>query len=387
MDIKAVACYIVTAVTFEIVSASLYDPHLFPRPDKGPFFEGWYMRVTDQFSRDSFGLLFGSVLPSSSRNISGPLVVASILLRRCDVTSDTCKLISIDGKFTTNDLDITVNGQDVTTNPDKGSPPNFKWQVNNGTHGGFFEQNGGKTTFNFRVGDLTLRGEANDPCYWNEAGTGPEGWLINFPLPLHWFVYSLRSELTFYEVQNITSGTVTKGNTGAVHLEKNWGKSFPSEWIWSEGISFDKDNATFALSGGLVDFSFISVNAYLIGYRNQAQNLSLDFRPDNSIINARINGCLGYVNMSVNSLMYKMEINLAAPVSTLSSCLLGPETHGFVRACVESYDAEATITVSKRSFLPFQYNIVEQKTFKNIALEFGGHNVCNDTCSAAVSSR
>ncbi|XP_053375726.1 uncharacterized protein LOC128545959 [Mercenaria mercenaria] len=382
MDLKAVFTCFLAVLAVKVTSASLYDPHMFP--DKGPFFEGWYMRVSDLYSRDSFGLLFGSVLPSSSGNITAPLVVASVLLRSCDKTIDTCKLVSSDGKFTLNDLNITVKGQPVQSDPDKTAPPDFKWQVNSGSQGGYFEQKGGITTFNFRLGDLILRGKATNPSYWNDQGTGPEGWLINLPLPLHWFVYSLRSELSSCEIQNVTSGAVTKVYTGAVHLEKNWGNSFPRQWIWSEGVSFDNDNATFAMSGGLVDFPFLSVNAYLIGYRNPMKKLSLDFRPVDSLISTQIDGCTGNVSVSVYSLRYKLDINLVAPVATLSSCLLGPEMHGFVRACVESYDATATIQIYERNLLLFGYKLIEQKKFEKIALEFGGMHVCGGKCSNSM---
>lgn len=268
--------------------ASLYNPHLFP--EDGPFFEGWYMRGSDLNSGDSFGLLFGSVLPFSKENISGPLVLASVLLRTCDEKSrDICKLVSVDGKFAVKDLNITVNGHPVRENPDKSTEPDFKWLVNNGHEGGTFEQKNGRTAFQFRLGDLILRGEAQNPVQWNEYGTGPEGWLVNFPLPLHWFVYSSRSEISFYEITNVTSGSIKRAYGGVAHLEKNWGKSFPRQWIWSQGVSSSGDNASFALSGGLVDFPFLSVNAYLIGYRNPAENISLDFRPDNSVISTQIN--------------------------------------------------------------------------------------------------
>ena len=40
---------------------SQYDPHVYP--DIGPFFEGWYTRCTDVDTGQSFGVLFGEVLP------------------------------------------------------------------------------------------------------------------------------------------------------------------------------------------------------------------------------------------------------------------------------------------------------------------------------------
>lgn len=359
-------------------TGSLYDPHLFP--EAGPFFEGWYMRISDFDTGDSIGLLFGSVLPSSPKNISGPLVVASILLRKCD-ENNLCKLISTNGKFKIEDFNVFVRGQTVTEDPDMSSPANFTWKVDSKNNGGHFEQNGNTTAFIFRLGELVFRGEATHPFPWNDDGTGPEGWLVYLPLPLHWFVFSLSSELTYYEIQNITSGEVINGENGAVHLEKNWGQSFPKKWIWSEGVSFDASNVTFAISGGQVDFKWFSVDAYLIGFRDPKTGLTIDFGPVNSIIHTEIDGCKGEVNISVNSISYKVDINIFAVASSYSNCLLGPEVVGFRPVCVESYDATAIFRISRRTWIPFVFIDEKKYIFTHAALEFGGRNVCKDKCS------
>ena len=358
------------------VTGSLYDPHLFP--DSGPFFEGWYLRITNYDTDDSVGLLFGQVLPSSSANVTGPLVLASILYRAC--TQDACTLTSSNAYFTSKQLNITVKGQPVTQNPDTESPANFEWIVNNGMEGGTFTQTNDKTNFNFRIGDWTFRGAAGHHVPWNKDGSGPEGWLGNLPLPLHWFVYSVRSPLTFFELQNVDTGKIIRGTNGAVHLEKNWGKSFPKKWIWSEGVSRDKSNICFAISGGLVDLSIISVDAYLIGYRNPSAGIDLSFRPDNSIVTTTIDGCKGNVSVKVNALSHVVEFQLFASPKTFSSCLFGPELNGFQRACVESYDAIATITISQRSFFGSAYKVMDKREIPNVALEFGGNSVCNFKC-------
>ena len=358
------------------VTGSLYDPHLFP--ESGPFFEGWYLRITDFDTDDSIGLLFGQVLPSSFDNLTGPLVLASILYRAC--AQGTCTLTSSNGNFTRQELNITVKGRQVTRNPDTKSPANFEWMTNNGKEGGSLIQENDETNFDFRIGDWTLRGAAGHHVPWNEDGSGPEGWLGNLPLPLHWFVYSVKSPLTFFQLQNVKTGKTIRGANGAVHLEKNWGKSFPKKWIWSEGISRDNTNITFAISGGLVDLSVISVDAYLTGYRNPLVGLDLSFRPDNSIVSTTIDGCKGNVSVRVNSLSHVVEFQIFASPKTFSSCLFGPELSGFQRACVESYDAIATVTISQRHFFGLEYKLLDKREIPNVALEFGGNNVCNNKC-------
>ena len=34
---------------------------------------------------------------------------------------------------------------------------------------------------------------------------------------------------------NRTTGELIRGNNGMVHMEKNWGDSFPESWIWAQG--------------------------------------------------------------------------------------------------------------------------------------------------------
>ena len=362
---------------FVCVAGSLYNPHLFPQ--SGPFFEGWYIRITDFDTEDSVGLLFGHVLPSSSSNSTGPLVLASILHSTC-AQGSACVLSSSSANFSTSQLNVTTNGHQVTHNPDKTSKADFKWFVNSGNEGGSFIQSGDRTDFNFRLADWILRGSTGPHLPWNKDGSGPEGWLGDLPLPLHWFVYSLRSPLIFYEMQNVKTGKIIQGNNGVVHQEKNWGSSFPKKWIWSEGISRDGHNVTFALSGGLVSLPIISVNAYLIGYRNPSAGLSLDFRPDNSIVTTEIDGCKGVVKLVAESLLYTVKFQIFSSQKAFSSCLFGPEVNGFQRACVESYDAQATIEVSQSLLFGMKYKIIDKHTITKVALEFGGNYVCGNKC-------
>ena len=233
----------------QMSESSLYDPRLFP--EEGPFLEGWYLRIIDFDNGDSARLMFGHVLPDSQATPTEPLVFASIIRHTCNA-SGVCRIVSVNGKFDRSDLGITVNGQEVSVNPDLTSPPNFRWEVDDGTHGGYLDQQGDDTIAVFRLEDIVLTLIVNEPYPWNSAGTGPEGNLVNLDIPLHWFVFSLRSNLVEYEIQNLTSGVVTGGSNGVVHMEKNWGTSFPMKWIWSEGVLNDDTGALFALSGGKV---------------------------------------------------------------------------------------------------------------------------------------
>ncbi|KAL3859385.1 hypothetical protein ACJMK2_009608 [Sinanodonta woodiana] len=372
-----VSCLLFLLLTVGL-NGNHFDPHLFPKT--GPFFEGWYMRITDFDRRDSLGILFGQVLPKQGINTSEPLVLASIL-RRENCQNRVCQLVSYNAIFTPAQTKVTVNGKPVVSNPDDASSANFQFEMNSGSEGGLFIQNANSTTFYFRIGNLSLKGELGPNVPWAPNGGGPEGWLSHLPLPLHWFVYSLRSPLKMYILTDIGRKQTVVGHNGVAHLEKNWGLSFPKAWIWAEGVSDYTKNISFALSGGLVPFSFISLSAYLIGYRNPLENIDINFRPDNSVITLLKDDCKREVNISAKSLFYTLEINLFSTNSSFSSCLFGPQETGFRKACVESYDAIANIRVYKSSILGvFVHKLIDKQTLTDVALEFGGTYVCGNMC-------
>ena len=56
---------------------------------------------------------------------------------------------------------------------------------------------------------------------------------------LHWYVYSLATPVnwTFHDPQ---LGPETLAGQGWAHMEKNWGRAFPDEWVWAQGMSLNK---------------------------------------------------------------------------------------------------------------------------------------------------
>lgn len=354
-----------------------YDPHLIPK--SGPFFEGWYVRILPCKSNDSFGFLFGNVLPASSPNISNPLVLGSILLKsKC--SHGNCVLSSHDAVFKLSDLNITVkDGRPVSFNPDDETPPYFQWRANSGDNYFIFEQRNNQTSFDIKIRDISLTGTLFDPKPWGNHGEGPEGWIDKLPfVPLHWFVYSLNSSVSHYVIKNSQTGEKLDGRCGFVHQEMNWGNSFPKAWVWSQGFSAN-DQALYAMSGGPVSFGPVTVSAYLIGYRNYAKDIVLNFRPDNGIVTMEHVGCQGYVNVTAYGWSHELHMTISAPMSTFSDCLLGPQVSGFKKSSVESYDAVAKIYVYKRE--PMSRKLVDFQQITPAALEFGGEFICNKKCS------
>ena len=189
------------------------------------------------------------------------------------------------------------------------------------------------------VGGVTFVGVLGPPRPWGPHGEGPEGWIDHVPfLPLHWFVYSLGSEVNYNWVNDET-GELLRGKKGLAHQEKNWEKSFPPAWIWAEVVN-GPSGSSFAVSLGVLS---IEKPAHLIGYHSSAA--TLNFRPTNSELKKDSDACSGNMNATVTGLEHKVEFEIQAAPSTLQTCLLGPTFDGFAPVCVESYTAIATFHV------------------------------------------
>lgn len=52
---------------------------------------------------------------------------------------------------------------------------------------------------------------------------------------------------------------------GKLYIEKNWGKAFPYSYIWAQGNTFDKSNASVTCSIGHIPFPLKSFAGFLIG--------------------------------------------------------------------------------------------------------------------------
>ncbi|XP_022093235.1 uncharacterized protein LOC110980656 [Acanthaster planci] len=367
---------LVHVLFFQFGIANQYDPHVYP--SIGPFIEGWYARLTDTSTPQSFGVLFGRVLPkpTAERKKSIPLTYVAIV---CSA-GDQAPFVVAEAFPDPDHISVTVDGgMPVTENPDNRSPANFRWAAD---PYGSFNVTAESTVFNFTIGDKSLAGSFGAPVPWGPVGQGPEGWLSNLPfIPLHWFVYSL-STFGDYTWESRGDGLTIHGNA-RMHQEKNWGDGFPPSWIWMQGVD-SSGSTVFAGTFGVLKFlGYLSITAHLFGYRDYGADVELDFRPDNSISRMTADGCNGVARIEVLSFWYKVIVEARAPPATLQKCLRGPTEYGFQKVLVESFMATVDIAVYKRGY--FSYHLMDMKSFEGAAIEFGGEELCeHNPCTAEL---
>ena len=93
--------------------------------------------------------------------------------------------------------------------------------------------------------------------------------------PFNYFVI-----IHFFSI-TLEDGQTISGNA-LVHMEKNWGDSFPSGWLWLQGVNAEEqkvpksideelDQVSFAVTYGPVRFYVVDVPGHLGGFRHKAK--------------------------------------------------------------------------------------------------------------------
>lgn len=359
-------------VVINDVQASQYDPHLYP--PTGPFFEGWYTRLTDTDNDRSFGVLFGRVLPTNSQSPSTSTSTwdssPTTYIGLVNSNGQGSPMVVVQAYPDEDDIEVTVHGGGpINKDPSLHAPSYFEYVVR---PYGFYNVTPNSTVFNFTIDGVTFAGNFTRPLLWDSTGQGPEGWLTNLPMvPIHWFVYSLGTPGSYTWNH---AGQVISGKAHA-HQEKNWGQGFPAGWMWTQAYNRTA-NATFAGTFGVVSLfnPVIRGPAHLFGYRNLARNLSLDFRPDNSFTTQDRRPCEGKATVNIHSPLHTVELTMNAPVETFQKCLRGPVETGFQYNLVETYVATIRVVIKKLGI--WGYSVIEDQIFNGAAYEFGREYLC-----------
>lgn len=418
------------------VSASLNDPHPFTSSN-GPYMEGWYLRIVDADGGFSFGLVFGLSAPASGQPPKDvqkrPAYVGVIFHDSPDSTANYPKSMQVfnalPGKnaveiFAPADAKVPFGYE----NPSVDGVSSFRWCAREqGVTEGCFtaDEKRQEISFDFSIQDkkenrkITFKGVVDlEGGGWDTetAGDtaahahnyGPMAQFINLPLlPLAWFVHATHARVRTYqytetqlspvkkiraieraktgvfEVRGDRDGAISyKNKLGAhMHMEKNWGSSFPDSWIWSQMYNAETGNY-FALTYGLLDTPWkLPIPAHLFGYRNFEKKIFIDYRPDNSYVSEKnFDACKGEIMIEMKQLLgnSRLRLRVSADRSSFGKAFPGPMQWGFQDICEETYNAVAKIEVYMKGDGHFfaKETLVESGEFPLSALEFGGNFRC-----------
>lgn len=325
-----------------------------PRPLTGrqrPWFEGWFFRFTDHATGASAAIIFGSLrgrLHERERQKPRPAFDEHLLV-----------LGYRDGRGVDVSRSVLLDGDAVTLG--KGGGPSARVSWWSARHGGVrLSAAGTELDVRFADGMRLAANISSARVPWNcerPDRDGPEGWLSRTGLlPCHYFVHSFSSPSAYAVWDGEARRARHIGGDALAHVERNYGASFPSGWVWAQA-SAAAGRASFVLTGGRFVIGPLTMESFVVGLRVPTPpgtpashaRLSWDFRTtDLDRVDDVRHPCEGtlFVNATSRDGRRRLELLLAAPRASFGPPIMVP-THagGFSDrpGCRESYAALAHV--------------------------------------------
>ena len=347
----------------EVVAGSPNNPHVPSGP--GPWFEGWYTRVSDVGGSRSIAIIVASALPQGQYYTPGQYYPGKINVLISEGDGAPTYSYTIYPEQTM----ALVDGEPVSTNPVPYSIADFEWLAE-----GFGTVTEDSVVVSIPgVVDVNVQTENRLPFNIFDPEIGPYAGLDALPLPLRWWIHSLGSDATYQYTVHSGDNAGTYSGTGYTHLEKNWGAAFPLGWIWTQGIATDNE-AQFVMSTAEVDFDLFILDTYIGAFRSPNVNWDYIFSMPELTFIREHDGCAGTFRFEIMdpTLDRHLIFDASTPpesfgyVSTPSPTGFEPETG------VESFSATVDVWAYQGGTL------LDHQIFYNAALEFGTGWACLD---------
>lgn len=340
------------------------NPHAPAGP--GPWFEGWYTRISDQDGSRSLAVIVGSHLPEGEEYQPGECLPGYIQILFSEGDGFPVQTYEAFPECTY----ALIDGKPVDRTQTRNAQSDFEWT-------GI-----GYGTITEDTIDLAIPGAARvwarffQRLSWGSifGGIGPEGLLGLMPLPMHWYVYSLGS-VAEYEYETLTGdhiGVLIEG-MGYAHQEKNWGTAFPRAWMWLEGIR-PENQSHIVSGGGILSIGPMSFRPWILGYHSPSLSWDFNFAKLGTIFEKEIDACKGYFHLIARTPTRTLDITATGPKGSFASIGI-PSTEGFVsNGAIESFSATIEVKAYRHGPLTGLFGpgrLVEKQVFTNAVLEFG----------------
>ena len=335
------------------------NPHIPGGP--GPWFEGWYTRVSDVAGSRSIAVIGASSLPEGQYFTPGQYLPGYINVLVSEGDGAPTKSFTVFPEQTLS----RVDGEPVSQNPLPLAPADFEW-----TAEGFGTITQDTVDISIPgVLDVLIQTENRLPYHIENPDLGPYALLDLLPLPLRWWIHSLGSDAQYQYTIHGADGPATVSGVGYAHQEKNWEAAFPVGWVWAQGIA-EGNEAQFVMSTAEVDFGFYILTAWIAGYRSPLVSWDFNYSLRDVGFYTERDGCAGTFLFEITSGNQKLTFDASAPpdtfgpVSTPSPSGFEPETGA------ESFSATMAVSAYEDGAL------IDQRMFHNSALEFGTGFAC-----------
>ena len=395
---------VIPPLLFFLLSVSSCDASVLnsqPIAIRGPFFQGWLLRTVDHLNSRSFILIVGSFSRAGSKIFDEHYIF-------CGVSTKDEGMVNYEAFPEPNTVTITGSIPSMPSvwanlRPSFKQNTNITWSAENI---GYFKLTNEECCADFKLDGSHVKFSTTNRMPWSKSNiysAGPEGWLgYTSLLPCHYFVHSVGSDCVYSlslpargekrevdrgqskgqeeqnQLRNETSRNVVFKGTGYSHIEGNHGSFFPSGWVWSQSIN-SLNNASFSLTGGKFEIGFLTPITFILFVRTG--EASRVFRTTGfDAFSFDLDGISGTAKLTAHSFSGKDRVDLV--IKSKSSVRGGsfgaplhiPTAGGFSNTpgCVETYTADAFLTIYERNQFSSEFIEKESLTFPLTAFEFGG---------------
>ena len=221
-----------------------------------------------------------------------------------------------------------------------------------------------------------------EPCaYWgapkDDRNRWTMGWVTELPgPPLKWHVHHLKASASGGILVEKDREVLTQAQFEQVplHQEKNWGVAFPKRWVWMQSNLFEgRPDVAFAAAGGPVFGFDASPSGYMMGLRWRDQFFNWRTQDTHSFKDVSFEidreRKLALWRLSAESIRFKAEVEAEAPLDELIAVDV-PDEGGLAFGAFEHLNAELKIKLYQRQGL--SWRLVDELRSDRTALEAGG---------------
>ena len=168
------------------------------------------------------------------------------------------------------------------------------------------------------------------------------------------------------------NGTNTIFDNGKGYIEKDWGRSFPSSWIWMHSNHFSNPNLSFTFSIAKIPFLNLKVNGFLCIIWNQNRYYKFTTYTGAKILKLEIKS--NEIKFVIKDRQY---ILMAKAVKGSSVDLKAPNLGIMEGHCLESMTSKIKIKLLKMNKKANKWDVIINDFGKNAGLEIMDNNEFN----------
>ena len=332
-----------------------WDPNGVHNQGDGQQFEGWYYRVTEPESGESWVIITAFWLTDQGIGRSFIELIqgsTGATYKRVFEDVDVKRYQESLGEFSLKIGEVYFSADQVS--------------------GRFIDDQGAEINLELNIDACAFWGAPDD-----ERNRWTMGWATEVVgPPLKWHVHHLKGEAHGAILISRSGEEELRADfSGApVHQEKNWGRAFPKRWVWMQSNVFEgRPDVAFAAAGGPVFGFNLSPSGYMMGLRWRDEFFTWRTQDGHSFkeVDFRLDHERGLAvwTMRAESIRYRADVTITGAISELIPVDV-PAEEGLVFGALEHLSADLSIEMYTRRGLGWQF--LERVTSSHAAVEAGG---------------